>query len=57
MAYLKKTVVFQSFRGFSSFSKGVEHFSWMRVKMLISTETYRTYDFPGGGTRPYKLIF
>ena len=21
----------------------------MRVKMLISIETYRTYDFPGGG--------
>ena len=42
MVYLRKTIVFQGFRGISSFSKGVELFSRVGVKMLISIETYRT---------------
>ena len=49
---LRKTIVFQGFRGITSFSKGVELFSTTGVKMLISIETYRTYNFPGGGGGP-----
>ena len=36
-------------KGFHRFPRGVELFSGVGVKMLISIETYRTYDFPGAG--------
>ena len=39
MDYLRKAIIFQSFRGVPSFSRGAG------VNMLISIETYRTYDF------------
>ena len=52
---LRKTIVFQGFRGVPSFSKGVRKFSGVGIKMLISIEPRSTYDFPGGvgGFRPY----
>ena len=49
----QKLLVFQGFKGVPSFSKG--GFNFLRrwgVKMLISIETYRAYDLPGG-SRPY----
>ena len=39
-------------RGFHRFPRGVELFSGVGVKMIISLETYRTYAFTGG-SRPY----
>ena len=53
MVYFKLSIVFQAFRRIPSFSKGVELFSGMGVNMLISIETYRTYDFTGGGGGTY----
>ena len=53
---LMKTIVFQGYRGLPSFSKGsFDFFSGAGVKMLISIETYITYDLSGGGggSRPY----
>ena len=49
---LRKTIVFKGFRGVPSFYKGVELFSGVGLKMLISIETYRTYfsrERGGGG--------
>ena len=47
---LMKTIVFQGYRGLPSFSKGsFEFFSGAGVKMLISIETYITYDLSEGG--------
>ena len=60
---LRKIIVFQGFRGVSSLTKGVELFRGgaegmmvvVGVKLLISIETYRTFDFPGGGgSGPYS---
>ena len=49
---LMKTIVFQGYRGLPSFSKGsFEFFSGAGVKMLISIETYITYDLSGGGVQ------
>ena len=56
MVYFKENYCFQSFRGVPSFSKGVELFSGVGVKLLISIETYRTYDFPGGGGGPDPIL-
>ena len=46
---------FPSFQRGSTFSKGVELFGeggGGGVKMVISIETFKTYDFPGGGPDP-----
>ena len=53
----KKTVIFQGFRGVQHFPGGV-HFFQGGVKMLISTETRITYDFPGvGGPDPLSPLW
>ena len=60
---LRKPIVFKGFRGVSSFSNcGVKLFFFFfffgggggggGVKMLISIDTCRTYDIPGG-SGPY----
>ena len=48
---LKKTIVIQGFRGIPSFSKGVELFSGVRVKMSISIELM-IFQGGGGGLDP-----
>ena len=51
----KKTIVSKVSEGFHRFPRGgggLNLFSGVGVKMLISIETYRTYDFLGG-SRPY----
>ena len=44
----RKTIIFQDFRGGPTFSRGVQLFPG-GIQMLISIETHRTCDFPGGG--------
>ena len=56
MVYFKDNYCFPRFQR-NSFHRspwggGGKHFSWVRVNMLLSIETNRTYDFPGAG-RPY----
>ena len=50
MFYFKENYFFQRFqKGFHRFPRGLDFFRGVGVKLLISIETYRTYDFPGGG--------
>ena len=48
MVISKKTIIFQGFRGGPTFSRGVQ--------MLISIESHRTCDFPGGLPSPYPPL-
>ena len=45
MVISKKTIIFQGFRGGTTFSRGGPAFS-RGVQMLISIETHKTCDFP-----------
>ena len=45
MFHFKENYCFLRFQRVPSFSKGVELISAVGVRMLISIETYRTYDF------------
>ena len=66
MVISKKTIIFQGFRGGQYFPEGVQLFPGGGVQMLISIETHKTCDFPGGSRPPipslnpcmiYKLVF
>ena len=49
MVYFKENYCFPRYqRGSIVFQRGL-NFSGMGIKMLISIETYITYDFPGAG--------
>ena len=54
----RKTIVFQGFGWALSFFKWDDLFSrgGGGVKMLISIDTYRTYNFPGGDPEPIPHV-
>ena len=65
MVISKKSIIFQGFRGGPTFSRGGPAFS-RGVQMLISIETHKTCNLPGGSCPPipslnpcmiYKLVF
>ena len=57
---LKKTIIFQGFRGGPTFSRGSNFFQGgggRRVQLLIPIETHITCDFPGGGSGPLSPLW
>ena len=48
----KKNIIFQGFRGGSTFSRGSKFLQRGGVQMLISIETHRTCDFQGESGPP-----
>ena len=56
MVISKKTIIFNRFRGGPTFSRGEGNFFHGvggGVQWVISIETHKTCDFPGGGGGPH----